>query len=102
MSYNLSDNVNDDFKFSIKDTEYVMRYPLVEEIETLQELSKEVDGETVEQKEIREKKALDFMYQFVSGVKADSPKIDDILKTQNIKVMQNFNQMIKTEFSIGK
>lgn len=102
MSYNLSDNVNDDFKFSINGIEYAMRYPLVEEIEALQELSKEVDGETEKQKESREKKALDFMYQFVSAEKADSPKIDDILKTQNIKVMQNFNAMIQSEFSIGK
>jgi len=100
MSYDLSDNVNEDFSFSIGGIEYRMKYPLVEEIEEMERLSKAPDNETEEQKKAREQKGTEYLYSFISPKDPTSPSIEEKLKTQNIKVLQNFNQMIRTEFGI--
>jgi hypothetical protein len=100
MSYNLTDNVSDDFIFSISGTEYKMKYPLVRDIENLQELAKPVEGETAEEKTERTEKANDFIYKYISPVSDKDVSIEEIMKTQNLKVMQNFNKMVQTEFGI--
>lgn len=100
-SYNLTDNVNEDFQFSIAGTEYKMRYPLVEELEALQTMSEENQKLEKEGKEVDNKKLETYMYTFISPVIADSPSVEEILKKQNVKVLQNFNTMFKTEFGIN-
>ena len=100
MSYNLSDNVNDSFNFSIKGMEYSMRYPLVSEIEELQTKTKSFEKRKADGKDVtkEEKEIENFMYSFVSPTTADAPPIKELLEKQNIKVMQNFQTMFKTEF----
>lgn len=100
-SYNLTDNVNEDFQFTINGVEYKMRYPLVEELEKLQQMSEQQQKDEKAGKEVNTKELETYMYTFISPVKADSPSIEEILKKQNVKVLQNFNTMFKTEFGIN-
>lgn len=92
-TYNLNDNVQDYFEFILGGHTYKMKYPTVEETETVQKLLKDAQekGDTSE--------ILLQMYQFISSDDEKAPPIAEALKKQNIKVIQNFNEMIKTEFS---
>lgn len=100
-SYNLTDNVNESFEFTIGGVAYTMRYPLVEEIETLQEMVEKNQKDEKAGKEVDEKEVNSYMYTFITPKEAESPSIEEILKKQNIKVLQNFNTMFKTEFGIA-
>ena len=40
-NYNLTDNVNESFEFSINGAKYTMRYPRMEELEKAQKLTEE-------------------------------------------------------------
>lgn len=91
-TYNLNDNVNDSFEFILGGHSYKMRYPTVEETEKVQEMLKEAE------KSQDTKAVLGQMYQFISTDDKEAPPIGDILRKQSIKVIQNFNEMIKTEF----
>lgn len=99
-NYNLSDNVNDSFQFSINGLVYKMRYPLVSEIEELQEKTKLIEKKKKEDKDVtKEEQDLEkWMYSFTDPVEPSSPPIKELLEKQNIKVMQNFQTMFKTEF----
>jgi bifunctional DNA-binding transcriptional regulator/antitoxin component of YhaV-PrlF toxin-antitoxin module len=99
-TYNLNDNVNDSFEFEVGGHKYIMRYPLVEELDEIREVAKE-------NKKLREKGDKDKgeelqakLYSFISPEKEDSPSIDQVLKKQNVKVMMNFNTMFFTEFGL--
>lgn len=92
MSYNLNDNVNENFEFVLGGHEYVMRYPTVEETEAVQTALKEAEQND------DNAQILIQMYQFITPKSKDAPPIGEILKQQSIKVLQNFNQMIKAEF----
>lgn len=101
-NYNLTDNVNESFEFSINGAKYTMRYPRMEELEKAQKLTEErekTESETVKTK--LGKDLEEFMYQFISPVDSQSEPIGDALNKQNVKVLQNFNVMIKTEFGIS-
>lgn len=102
-NYNLSDNVQDDFPFELRDKKYIMRYPLTEEIENLQALNLKLE-EATDAKDADEVKAIttkleNFLYDFISPVDHDQ-SIRDALKVENIKVMKNFNTMINSELAI--
>lgn len=100
-NYNLTDNVNESFEFSINGAKYTMRYPLMEELEKAQKLTEEREKTEDDQKKIELGKELEsFMYQFITPVDSQSEPIGDVLNKQNVKVLQNFNVMIKTEFGI--
>lgn len=92
-TYNLNDNVQDYFEFILGGHTYKMKYPTVEETENIQKLLSEAkeDSDSTE--------ILSQMYQFISSDDEKAPPIAEALKKQNIKVIQNFNEMIKTEFS---
>ena len=92
-AYNLNDNVQDSFEFILGGHTYKMRYPTVEETEAVQEVLQKAK-ESEDTSEI-----LKQMYQFISSDDKDAPDIADALKKQNIKVIKNFNEMIKAEFS---
>lgn len=101
-NYNLTDNVNETFDFSVNDIVYIMRYPTVDEIENLQEKTKEITekmekGGVTKEDEIQVQQ---LMYDFISPQDPASPDIATTMKKQNIKVLQNFNTMIKAEFGI--
>lgn len=115
-NYNLTDNVNDSFTFDVNGLTYSMRYPLVEEIDQMQEMvaaTEETQREIARLKrENQETQGLDeklktqneelndWMYTFISPVKEDSPAIKATMKKMNVKVLQNFQTMFKTEFGI--
>lgn len=100
-SYNLTDNVKEDFEFTISGVVYKMRYPLVEELETVQQMVEENNRLEKDGKEPDNERIQKFMYDFITPVDATSPSVEEILKKQNVKVLQNFNTMFKTEFGIG-
>lgn len=115
-NYNLTDNVNDSFTFQVSGVEYSMRYPLVEQIEEMQDM---VTAAEESQKEINRLKRenqetqgledklkkqnedlTDWMYTFISPINEGSPDIKETMKKMNVKVLQNFQTMFKTEFGI--
>lgn len=102
-SYNLTDNVNETFEFTISGVVYKMRYPLVSELETLKDL---VDKNEKLEKEAKEanqpwenNEVRDYMYSFISPKETGEP-IGEFLEKQNIRVMINFNNMVKSEFGL--
>lgn len=99
--YNLTDNVKDDFQFSIGGNHYKMRYPLVEEIEQLQVLiARQQDAANDEEKVNATKEAQEYMYSFIHPVTEGAPSIIEALNKSNIKVMNNFNKMVQAEFGV--
>lgn len=115
-NYNLTDNVNDSFTFEVNGVAYSMRYPLVEQIEEMQDMvtatedvQREIDRlkrenqetQGLEEKLRKQNEDLnDWMYTFIDPVKEDSPAIKETMKKMNVKVLQNFQTMFKTEFGI--
>lgn len=90
--YNLNDNVQDAFSFVLGGFTYKMKYPTVEETENVQEVLKKAERDG------NQDVVMDLMYQFISTDDKDAPEIKTAMKKQNIKVIQNFNAMIKAEF----
>jgi hypothetical protein len=96
----LSDNVNNDFSFVLRGKKYTMKYPTTAELEDIQTLNTEyeaIDKSSEEGKAMAETLS-DAMYNFISGVDHDL-NIKEELKKENIKVLQKFNHMIKTELA---
>lgn len=103
-NYNLSDNVNESFEFNIRGNKYVMRYPRTEEIDQVQELNTKLD-EAQAEKRVDDVKAIgkeleQFLYGFITP-QGHEVSIEDTLAKENIKVMKNFNQMIRAELSLN-
>ena len=100
--YNLTDNVNDGFNFDVRGKVFFMKYPTTEEIEELNRMTEESkssakDGEvSLEENQ----KVQEYMYSFITPVDHDTPN-RDAMKTENLKVLQRFNAMVKAEFSVG-
>lgn len=100
--YNLTDNVNDGFKFDIRGKIFFMKYPTTEQIEELQNMAQESKGSSDKSVSVEDNnKVQDYMYQFITPVEHDV-SIRDALKHENLKVLQRFNQMVKSEFSVGE
>lgn len=100
--YNLTDNVNDGFKFDIRGKVFFMKYPTTEQIEELQNMAQESKGSSDKGVSVEDSnKVQDYMYQFITPVEHDV-SIRDALKHENLKVLQRFNQMVKAEFSVGE
>lgn len=116
-NYNLTDNVNESFTFEIAGIVYEMQYPLVEEIEKMQELAvasvdtqrkiddskkKKQDTSQLQKTLLKQDDTLsEWVYKFIKPAKSDSPSIKEIMKKQNVKVLQNFQVMFKTEFGLS-
>ena len=100
--YNLTDNVNDGFNFDVRGKVFFMKYPTTEEIEELNRMTEESksSGTTSEVSLEDNQKVQEYMYSFISPVDHDTP-IRDAMKTENLKVLQRFNAMVKAEFSVG-
>jgi len=100
-SYNLTDNVNDSFVFSLRGNKFEMRYPKTSELEEIQQITNELqekEGDKEAEKALNEK-LIDSLYSFISPVDHDV-QIKEALSNENIKVLQNFNTMIKSELSV--
>lgn len=104
-NYNLSDNVNDSFDFVLRDLKFSMRYPQTAELEDVQTLSKELqdaqDADVKDEAKIKEitEKLEGVLYSFISPVEHDTD-IRTALRKENIRVMRNFNAMIRTELAV--
>lgn len=103
-TYNLSDNVQDTFTFELRGKKYVMRYPRTEEVEQVQAIMAEHE-EAREKKDEDAVKAAnnrleDYLYGFITPEGHETP-IKEALQKENVRVMRNFNKMIKTELSIS-
>ncbi len=102
--YNLTDNVKDDFPFEIRGLQYIMRYPITEEVEEIQKKSNALqeaqDSNDDAKIDDMSKEIEDYLYSFISPVEHET-SIKEALKKENIKVMQRFNIMIREELSIS-
>ena len=102
-NYNLTDNVNDSFEFELRGKKFTMKYPTTDELEKVQKLN----AELVEADEAKDKARVDRaneqleaqLYGFISPVDHQI-SIKEALKAENIKVLKNFNTMIRTEISL--
>lgn len=90
-TYNLNDDVNDKFQFELAGHLYDFRYPTVEESESIQAVIKKAQETDDTQAVLNE------IYQYITSEDSKTPKIDEILPKQNIKVLRNFTEMIKVE-----
>lgn len=103
-NYNLSDNVNDGFNFELRGNKYTMRYPITEEVEQIQDITERLqaaqDAKDNDEAQKLSKQLEEYLYGFISPEGHDTPIREALLK-ENIKVMKNFNTMIKTELSIS-
>lgn len=90
--YNLNDNVQDSFEFILGGFTYQMRYPTVEETESMQEAIQKAESGN------KNKEILDAMCGYISSTDSGAPDIAEALKRQNIRVIRNFTEMIKSEF----
>jgi hypothetical protein len=74
----------------------------MEELENIQEISREIENKKKNGEDTSklEKKAMDWMYSFISPIADGTPNIEDTLQKQNFKVIKNFNTMLNTEFGI--
>lgn len=101
----LTDNVDESFDFVLRGNKYTMRYPTTEELDDIQRLSTEMDGVDTTTPEGREKakeindKLADAMYQFITPVEHET-SIREAMSKENVKVLRNFNTMIKTELAV--
>lgn len=110
----LTDNVNDGVGFDLRGKEYFLRYPLTHEVEEMKELSdavteyqrqadnagtQEVEDQYKEKAKEAGDKLENFIYGLITAVNHDT-HIRDALKNENIKVMRNFNTMVRTELSL--
>lgn len=87
-TYNLDEGADNSFSFSVGGNVYTMRYPTTEEIEAAQKLQDQPE------------KQLEWIYGFISPQEDGAPDIKATIGKSNIKVLKNFNTMIKTEFGV--
>ena len=96
---NLNDNTSDIFPFTIGGLDYDLKYPTLEELEPIQELTKQKqalgeDGDTKKKK----KKMEDAFYAMIHPVGHSTP-IQDTIKKQPYPVVKKFNEMITEQLS---
>lgn len=87
MSYNLDEQTEESFDFTLGGHDYQMRYPTTEEILA----ATKIKGEEAQ---------MEWMYSFISSADEAAPAIKDVLGGVNVKKLQRFNQMVKTEFGV--
>ena len=103
--YTLTENTTDGNIFDLRGKLYFLRYPVVSEVEKIQDLSAAIDdAEKLRKDNPEEYKRLskdleDFLYSLISPVDHDED-LQEALQKENIKVYRNFNNMIKTELSL--
>lgn len=101
--YIITDGVEDSFDIEIRELKYVVRYPLVDEIEQIQDINTKLEEaqankDTAAAKSIG-KELEDFMYGLISPVGHETP-IKEALGRENTKVLKNFNTTIRNELAI--
>lgn len=104
MSYNITDNVNKNFDFSVEGKRYFMDYPVMGQVEELQEVvenqKEAADKGDKEEAKRHSKQVEDFVYDLIYPEKEDQEDIRSVMKRQNIKAVRNFNAMIQKELGL--
>lgn len=91
QSYNLDEDTQESFKFEVGGNTYQMRYPTTEEMMDMRERAlKQKDRPLIEQ--MRE------TYAYITPVTEGAPPIEEVMNGKSVKVLKNFNNMIKAEF----
>lgn len=102
-NYALTDNVNESFTFDLRGKKYVMRYPITEETDKLRDIPARIqeaqDKNDSDEVDRLNNELEQTLYSFITPEGHDTP-IKEALAKENIRVMRNFNIMIKTELSI--
>lgn len=88
--YKLDDNVEDSFDFQMDGFIYAMKYP------TLQELDKVI--KVIDDDKADSFAVIDAVTDFITPSDPKAPNIKEVLRNKNIKVLQNFNTMIRVKF----
>ena len=87
MSYNLDENINEYFEFTLGGNVYKMKYPTTKELEDIQKIKEpEEQGEK--------------MLAFISAVTDGAPDILEAMKDKNTQVTKRFRKMIATEIGM--
>lgn len=103
--YILTENTTDGVGFDLRGKKYFLRYPVVSEVEQIQELSEGIDDAEALRKEdpaaykAKSRELEDFLYGLISPIDHDG-NIRAELEHENVKVYRNFNTMIKAELSL--
>lgn len=103
--YTLTENTTDGVVFDLRGHQYFLRYPVVSEVETIQDLSEGIEDASQLRKDDpeaykkRNDELEDFLYGLITPIDHDL-NIKDELQKENVKVYRNFNTMIKTELSL--
>ncbi len=100
---NISDNVADSFQFEVNGLKYDMRYPLTAEIDKIQELTRSAQVADEENRPEDVKKISNeletLIYGFIQPIDHEVT-IKETLTNVNVRVMRNFNTMIRQELAI--
>lgn len=102
---NLNASVEATFPFTIGGLDYDLKYPTLEEIEPITEITKKRDAEakkdtpeSVEETAKLDKELEELFYSFILPVGHTTP-IRDTLKVQPFPVVKAFNKMVAEQFS---
>lgn len=102
---NLNENTSEVFEFTIGGLDYDMKYPTLEEIEPITELSKKREvlsktdtPEAVEEMGKIDEKLTEEFYKLIIPVGHDTP-IADTLRKQPFPVVKAFNKMVLEQLS---
>lgn len=104
--YTLTENTTDGVVFDLRGHQYFLRYPVVSEVETIQDLSEGIEDsaqlrkDNPEEYKRRNDELENFLYSLISPIEHEL-NIKDELQKENVKVYRNFNTMIKTELSLN-
>lgn len=96
---NLNDNLAEAFPFTIGGKDYDLKYPTLEELEPIQELTAQRNelGDGADTKEL-DAKLEEAFYALIVPVGHDTP-IQDVLKKQPFNVVKAFNKMLTEQLS---
>lgn len=86
MSWNLNEDVEDGWEFSIGGNVYYMRYPTTEEIDRLAEPP--TDGKT---------SLTGWVRGLIEARTEGAPDIEEALQKSNIQVLRKFNLMVQVK-----
>lgn len=102
---NLNENTADVFGFTIGGLDYDLKYPTLEEIEPITELSKKREvldktdtPEAAEEKAKIDEKLTEEFYKLIIPIGHETP-IADTLKKQPFPVVKAFNKMVLEQLS---
>lgn len=95
--YDLTNNLEVSFMFSIHGKEYEFRKPTVREMRAISKEFSSIDKEENEDKKIeKSEEAMKKLYSFVKSI-GHEEKIADVMENQPMSVQIAFNDMVRKE-----